>query len=92
MSQDKNCFDCANHMTPICNGCRTVEKPNGEITKSAFCREDKTYADDYGAMLARRVKDRRILPVRIVLKYNDQISKERENNGAQESGSTLQDT
>lgn len=92
MSQDKKCDDCANQMTPICNGCRTVEKPNGAVTNSAFCREDKTYANDYGAIIARRVKDRRILPVRIVLAYNDKITKERENNGAQESGSTLQDT
>lgn len=88
----ESCWECANLRTPICNGCKTIEKPNGTVIMTGFCKDDKPSSDDLGATIASRVKNHRILPIRIVLKYNEVITKEREKNGTQESGSALQDT
>ena len=90
MDMDQKCTDCVNVLTPICNGCRTTEKANGIVTKSAFCRDDKSLPaliSDLAAVIENRAKERLPLSIRIVLKYND-LLQENYNDGKKENIST----
>lgn len=95
MVQDKNCSNCTNKDTPICNECKVVESAHGRSVPSMYCGYSSAEANeviigDLAAMIMSRAKNNIPIHIRYVIRYNKLL--EDQINGKKENISASQDT
>lgn len=71
------CATCLNAGTPICEECKTIEKPSGRTTRpTRYCGDDRTPENglspgDVSAILLVRLQCGKPLPLKWVMRYNE---------------------
>ncbi len=77
------CDTCLNRATMVCELCRKIVSPSGKETKPTHYMGDgatltnKLSEVDVGAILLVRVQLRQPLPLSLVLRYNENATREK---------------
>jgi hypothetical protein len=87
----KECSQCTNIDTPLCNECTFIESAKGNSTPTKYCgyapeSASDVQLEDLSALIASRAENRRPIQLNYVIKYNKLL--EAKYNGTKENIST----